>query len=247
MAKIRAADGLLQHWLELNGSDIDAWGKGYWSADGYENKEAFKQLSKYLDKGQLRGEQSGEFGSPFSQSFPNRANKIWSKLNEPFLKPNKKDLADIDDRSVDEGIKPRPVLEDEQKSDPEEHMIKHLREKRIKQEAERSPESESSKDDSSHEAEDDSAEESSEGGSEDWSISGEEDDSSQGEDQEGKEWLEAKKIRPTAAMLRGRKGSLDSEDDSLFNESGTMEHVTSNIISPCPKNRILDSDDEGHF
>lgn len=98
-----------------------------------ENRESFKQLSRLVDRRQLLLEEgqsdSDECGSPFSTSFPNRAKKDWKKLSEPYLKRKYEDANDIiDDSSVEEEAGPRPIMADG-KADPEEEMIKHLRQK----------------------------------------------------------------------------------------------------------------------
>ena len=105
----------------------------YWL--GGEN-QAFVLLLSQIDKGELRGEQSGEYGSDFSFSFPNRARKLWREVSAPYLKLQD-DMEDFVADSDEEGasgpmINPHftpPSLEDEggDTMTPEERMIEHLK------------------------------------------------------------------------------------------------------------------------
>jgi len=232
--QIRASDGLLQQWpgvkklWRLQGKRFKNAMWAYWASDG--NSESYKHLSRLIDRGRLKGEQSGEFGSSFSQSFPNRAKKVWNELSEPFLKPKYIDVSNmIDDKCLGEGVKPRPLLDD-QESDPEECMVEHLRE--INKEH---GDDDSSNEDEGHSASESSPSSSSEGES----FSEEEDESGSDESvEEVDSWLEAKMVKPTAARQRDRRNSQDSEDESLFDSGPVQPKIVS------PHKMILDSDDE---
>lgn len=105
----------------------------YWL--GGEN-QAFVLLLSQIDKGELRGEQSGEYGSDFSFSFPNRARKLWREVSAPYLKLQD-DMEDfVADSDEEEASGPMinphftpPSLEDEggDTKTPEERMIEHLK------------------------------------------------------------------------------------------------------------------------
>lgn len=105
----------------------------YWL--GGEN-QAFVLLLSQIDKGELRGEQSGEYGSDFSFSFPNRARKLWREVSAPYLKLQD-DMEDfVADSDEEEASGPMinphftpPSLEDEGGDimTPEERMIEHLK------------------------------------------------------------------------------------------------------------------------
>jgi len=232
--QIRASDGLLQQWLATKRCK-NMW--AYWASDGggNSNSESFLGLSSLINEGQLKGEQSGEYGSVFSRSFPNRAEKVWNKLSEPYLKPQYDGMKDmINDECVHEGVKPRPVFDD-QEPNFEERFNEHLRQKN----------QQLGNDDASDEAEEPSASASSS------SSSGAE-SANEAEDEEGGEsidpWMEAKTERPTAARRRNRSNSQDSDDESLFENLGScssqnrMQPTASNIVSP--QRRILDNDGE---
>ena len=214
----------------------------YWAEKdcvGETNSETFKVLLRLIDKGQLEGEQSGEFGSSFSRSFPNRANKVWNKLSGAHLKPRHDDVAGmIDDKCVGQGFVPRPVLEGEQGFDPEKWV-----EQLCKKNKELGNDDDSSEDGQGRGA----ATEPSPSSNESESSSSEEEDEAGAESEEETEddWEKARGLRPSAARQRKQRDRLrvyDSDDDGLF-DTDAEQPKGSNIVTP--HRRILeDSEDE---
>ena len=103
--QVRASDGLLQSWLKrsLRHNTVQGDMMRYWLQG---ENQSFVLLLSQIDKGQLRGEQSGEYGGDFSLSFPNRAKKIWHDVKGPYLKEH--DMGDFiaeegEEESEDEG------------------------------------------------------------------------------------------------------------------------------------------------
>mmetsp|Transcript_31199 Transcript_31199/g.65789 ORF Transcript_31199/g.65789 Transcript_31199/m.65789 type:complete len:823 (-) Transcript_31199:108-2576(-) len=141
--QIRASDGLLQSWLRksLRQNTVQGDMMRYW-LNG--ENQSFVLLLSQIDKGRLRGEQSGEYGSNFSNSFPNRARRIWRDVSAPYLKVHDMDdfIAEEGDEEVedeeDEGaaagvpVNPNFTPPDAKGGDfksPEERMMEHLQKK----------------------------------------------------------------------------------------------------------------------
>lgn len=106
----------------------------YWNEG---ENQSFLLLLNQLDRGELEGEQSGDYGSQFSESFPNRARRLWAEVSSPFLKVQD-DMVDFladDDDDVDEEtavpINPNftPTTKYENVLSPEEAMVAYLKRK----------------------------------------------------------------------------------------------------------------------
>ncbi len=216
----------------------------YWL--GGEN-QAFVQLLSMIERRERQGEGSGEVGSDFSRSFPNRARRVWKEVSSPYLKAED-DLDDfLADGSEDDGddaeqvpINPHftpPAANQGDLMSPEEKMIEHLKKKNL----ERSGEVDS---DSSSTSNGDG------GKSSDEleilpknSYSSDNDDDiyeksrlakpEEGDDDED-DWMKSKQYKPKASQ----NSTQDSDDDHVFN--GDKD-------APTPlgaKKKLFDSSDE---
>jgi len=134
--QIRTGDGLLQSWLKvtLRRQTVQGDMMRYWNEG---QNQSFVLLLSQIDKGRAIGEHSGEYGSDFSFSFPNRAKKIWRDVSAPFLKLSGEDMNDFiagDDESEEEGdalpFNPNftpPDMNGDKFLSPEEQMISTLK------------------------------------------------------------------------------------------------------------------------
>jgi len=131
--KIRDGDSLLQRWLRRAraGTPGQMDMQDYWLRDG--NNDQFNHLARMVHKIHRQMMHSGEFAwETFSESFPNRAKKLWNKLSNPHLRQhNDDDDSDSGDMDDDEDIeqeeyKPPPVLPGDEESDAEEYIAQHL-------------------------------------------------------------------------------------------------------------------------
>ena len=104
----------------------------YWNEG---ENQSFLLLLNQLDRGELEGEQSGDYGSQFSESFPNRARRLWAEVSSPFLKVQD-DMVDFladddDDEETAVPINPNftPTTKYENVLSPEEAMVAYLKRK----------------------------------------------------------------------------------------------------------------------
>ncbi|KAL9182600.1 hypothetical protein ACHAXT_013252 [Thalassiosira profunda] len=131
--QIRTGDGLLQSWLKKNlgrhakqGDMTRYWNNG--------ENQSFILLLSQIQRGEATGEHSGEFGSDFSRSFPNRARRIWRDVSAPYLK--EQDMGDFlvgegEEESEEEGdaVRMNPHFSPEEFQSPVEQMIARLKKK----------------------------------------------------------------------------------------------------------------------
>lgn len=222
--KIRAGDGLLQSWLRkylkknmaqplhLQGDMMRYWNEGA--------NQSFLLLLDQIDRGELEGRQSGDYGSDFSESFPNRASKIWEEVSSPFLKVQD-DMHDFlaDDDEDEEGesvpINPHftpPIKEGENLKSPEDEMLEYLKRKNSERGADSSVENSSS---SSESEESDELE----------VLSKQEAE----EDEEEDEWMKSKQLaskKRAKKRSKGHEGGSDSDD--LFDGNGALDTLNGN-------------------
>ena len=124
--KVRDGDSLLQRWLRHaragNPGQMDM--QDYWLRDG--NNDQFNHLARMVNKIHRQMMHSGEFAwETFSESFPNRAKKLWNKLSYPYLRQHEEeedsdgssDIVDDEDIEQQEGFMPQPVLPGDEESD----------------------------------------------------------------------------------------------------------------------------------
>lgn len=203
----------------------------YWN--GGEN-QSFLLLLDQIERGELEGGQSGDYGSDFSESFPTRARKIWSEVSSPYLKAQfdvdmQYFLADDDDDEESTGapINPHfksPTKEDKHFKSPEDEMVEFLKEKNAKSGVASSTEHSSSYNDSESSDEDEL---------EVLSRQGEE------EEEEDDQWMKSKQL-PKAKQIakrRAKRNETDS-DDELFDGKTKPPTPTENV------NRTFGTDDE---
>ncbi|KAL3787266.1 hypothetical protein HJC23_004140 [Cyclotella cryptica] len=206
--QIRAGDGLLQSWLRksLKKSMVQGDMMRYWNEG---ENQAFLLLLNQMDKGELKGDQSGSSGSDFSLSFPNRARKVWAELCSPFLKVQD----DIEDFLADEDedaescavpINPHftpPTNQTEQVKSPEEKMLEYLQKKNARHAAS-SSENESESEESSVELEVLSKEGS--------------DDEEEEEEEVEDEWTRSKQYKQEARKRSSRNKDESDNDSAMF-------------------------------
>jgi hypothetical protein len=225
--QIRASDGLLQRWLRkslkqrmaqpmhLQGDMMSYWLGG--------ENQSFLLLLDQIERGELEGHQSGDYGSEFSESFPNRARRIWLEVSSPYLKAqddmkeflaseSEEDEAQHDSVPINPHFTP-PNKEGEQFKSPEDEMLEFLKRKN----SQRGAASSSENDDSSSS---DSSEE-----LEVLSKQGIEEE----EEEEEDEWTRSKSlvVAKRKAKRRGKRNNDDSTDDELF-ESNNANASTPN-------------------
>ncbi|KAL7509050.1 hypothetical protein ACHAXN_006073 [Cyclotella atomus] len=225
--QIRASDGLLQRWLRkslkqrmaqpmhLQGDMMSYWLGG--------ENQSFLLLLDQIERGELEGHQSGDYGSEFSESFPNRARRIWLEVSSPYLKAqddmkeflaseSEEDEAQHDSVPINPHFTP-PNKEGDQFKSPEDEMLEFLKRKN----SQRGAASSSENDDSSSS---DSSEE-----LEVLSKQGIEEE----EEEEEDEWTRSKSlvVAKRKAKRRGKRNNDDSTDDELF-ESNNANASTPN-------------------
>jgi len=246
--QIRASDGLLQRFLRKNLGRNTVQGDmmRYWL--GGEN-QAFVQLLSMLERRERQGEGSGELGSDFSRSFPNRARRVWKEVSSPYLKAED-DLDDfLADGNEDDGddgvhvpINPHFTPPEANQGDlmsPEEKMIEHLKKKNLERGSKEDSDASSISDDggkSSDELEilsknsatddddDDGVNESS------GLVGGEEEEG----EEEGDEWMKSKQYKSNASQ----NSTQDSDDDIVFNGDKDVNATAG------AKKKLFDSSDE---
>ena len=105
----------------------------YWNEG---ENQSFLLLLNKIEKREMDGEQSGDYGSDFSESFPNRAKRVWVEISSPFLKGNddiEDFLADDDESDGDHvPINPHftpPTKEGENFKSPEDELVEYLQRK----------------------------------------------------------------------------------------------------------------------
>jgi len=218
----------------------------YWL--GGEN-QAFVQLLSMLERRERQGEGSGELGSDFSRSFPNRARRVWKEVSSPYLKAED-DLDDfLADGNEDDGddgvhvpINPHFTPPEANQGDlmsPEEKMIEHLKKKNLERGSKEDSDASSISDDggkSSDELEilsknsatddddDDGVNESS------GLVGGEEEEG----EEEGDEWMKSKQYKSNASQ----NSTQDSDDDIVFNGDKDVNATAG------AKKKLFDSSDE---
>lgn len=192
----------------------------YWN--GGEN-QSFLLLLDRIETGELEGQQSGDYGSNFSESFPNRARKIWEEVSSPFLKVQydmdmKHFLADDeeDEESTGVPINPHftpPTKNDENLKSPEEEMLEFLKRKTSQNGAASSSENDDSSSSESGSSSEDELE----------VLSREEEEQEEEEDQ----WMKSKGLAAARqkAKRRAKRNETDSDDD-LLDGIGTQETPT---------------------
>jgi hypothetical protein len=204
----------------------------YWNEG---ENQAFLLLLNKIDRGVLEGEQSGEIGSDFSLSFPNRARKIWKDVSSPFLKgqDDMKDfLADDDeddgDSAAEVPINPHftpPTNEAGQFKSPEEEMVEFLKRKNATRGVASSSEDENNDSDGSS-SDSDELEVLSK---EQVEVEEEEDD-----------WTKSKQYKSKKqTRKRSRQNEDDSDDDEVFDANGVAPKTPLNGKS----NHQIGSDD----
>ena len=130
--KIRDGDSLLQRWLRARaGTPGQKDMQDYWLRDG--NNDQFNHLARMVHKIHRQMMHSGKFAwETFSESFPNRAKKLWNKLSDPHLRRHEDDAEESNQMDDDEVIEqqveymPPPVLPGDEESDAEEYIAQHL-------------------------------------------------------------------------------------------------------------------------
>ena len=199
-------------------------------------------LLSQIDKGRAQGEHSGEYGSDFSFSFPNRAKKIWKDVSAPYLK-DQHDLGDFiaeddEEESEEEGRVPinphfRPPEKDgEQLLSPEEQMIATLKKKnRLKRNNDDS-------DDSSRAAGKKDDEDDSDSSSELEVLP----KSPQYEDvEEEDEWTKSKRFEAAKKKAKQNlKSTGESDDDSVFEEDAKKPSAMNGSAR-----KVIDGDGNG--
>jgi len=232
--QIRASDGLLQSWLKksLRQNTVQGDMMRYW-LNG--ENQSFVLLLSQIDRNGLRGEQSGEFSSDFSASFPNRARRVWRDVSAPYLK----DTQDMGDFLAEDGeeeesgddeegggadgvpVNPNftpPNAKGEELKSPEEQMIEHLQKKNRGR-----PEFDDT-DDSSSGEENDDGDGSSEEGLEVLPKPPQYEEAEEEDEWTKSKTLKAKKARQS--NLKSDEGNRDddsSEDDSVFDSNNNEE------------------------
>ena len=235
MVQIRTGDGLLQSWLRkqknttqpvhLQGDMMRYWNEG--------ENQSFLLLLNQIDRGQLEGHQSGDFGSNFSESFPKRARRIWIEVSSPFLKVQD----DMDDFLAGESeeesdaeevpINPHftPLTKDRnQLKSPEDEMLEYLKRKNSRKNA--APASEDGISSSEGESSDEL-----------------EVLSKQGTDEEDEEdeWVKSKQYSSQKKAKRFSKQNDHSDSDDLFDGNDVPETPMNSKIKSLGKD---DSDEE---
>ena len=201
----------------------------YWNEG---ENQSFLLLLNQIDRREIGGEQSGDYGSDFSESFPNRAKRLWAEISSPFLKvqDDMEDfLADDDDEDEDDNhipINPHftpPTKEGEKMKSPEEEMVEFLQRKN----SQRGAASSSDNDESS------SANYSSEE-LEVLSRQGADEE----EEEEEDEWMKSKQLAAKKKAIKRAKRHEDSSDsDDPFAQETSMNGSRKSI-------GMDDSDDE---
>jgi hypothetical protein len=214
----------------------------YWNEG---ENQAFLLLLNQMDKGELKGDQSGSSGSEFSLSFPNRARKVWAEVCSPFLKVQD-DIEDFladDDEDVESSAVPinphftPPTNKGGQFKSPEEQIVEYLQKKNARSAA--SSSENESKSGSSEELEVLSKDEneSESGSSEELEVLSKENIEEEETIEDG--WTLSKQYQPKKQGRRKSKEDDDSDNDSIFD------------VPQTPINNIIrkqigkdDSDDE---
>lgn len=220
MDQIRAGDGLLQSWLRksLKKSMVQGDMMRYWNEG---ENQAFLLLLNQMDKGELKGDQSGSSGSEFSLSFPNRARKVWADVCSPFLKVQD-DIEDFladDDEDVESSAVPinphftPPTNNGEQLKSPGEKMVEYLQKKYTRSAAS------SSENDEKSDVLSKDKNESESGSSEELEVLSKE--SIEEEEEIEDEWTLSKQYQPKKEATRKSKENDDSDDDSMFDAPQT--------------------------
>ena len=233
--QIRTGDGLLQSWLKrsLRKTTVQGDMMRYWLQG---ENQSFVLLLSQIDKGGATGEHSGEYGSDFSFSFPNRAKKIWRDVSAPYLKGSA-DLRDFiagDNEESDEDGEEVPVnpnftppeMDRNKFKSPEEQMIETLLKKNRRRKDLLGSEASSSSDDG--EKDDDKSSDSELEvlpKPQQYEIESEED-----------EWTKGKGIKE--AKRRAKRG--DSDDDSVFNSDTEKKPKVANGSA---SKRVIGGDD----
>ncbi len=255
--QIRASDGLLQSWLKrsLRRAAVQGDMMHYWL--GGEN-QSFILLMNQIDKGRARGEHSGECGSDFSFSFPNRARKIWRDVSAPYSKQ-----LDMDDFIADEGnesseeeegsfaadlplnphFTPPNAEKGEDLKSPEERMIEHLREKNRMRRKYDSSDDDSAETNDEKDSKDCNAALSSEN-SDDDELEVLPKPSQYKEVEDDDDWIKAKLLKVKKAR-HGRKANdkNDSDHSNLF-ESNSETKNTEARINSSDRKRVIEDDDK---
>lgn len=209
----------------------------YWL--GGEN-QAFIQLLSQIERSERRGEGSGELGSEFSRSFPNRARRIWAEVSSPYLKMQHDDMEEfLADESegdeVDEGhvpINPHYTPPSRSFKSPEERMIEHLKKKNKNMAGKDGSESDDS-DDSGNSNGLEVLPKKSYSGDDDDHVD-EEDGAEEDDDEEEDEWEKSKRFKSKKSQR------AYSDDDDVFLPG-------KETITGSARKRILDSSDEDSY
>lgn len=192
----------------------------YWNEGA---NQSFLLLLNQLDRGELEGEQSGDYGSQFSESFPNRARRLWTEVSSPFLKVQDDMvdfLADEDDDDDEETAVPinpnfTPTTKDENVLTPEESMVAYLKRKNSQTGVESSEDEDGSS--SSDELE----------------VLSEE--AVEEEEEEKDEWMMSKQFKAKRALQND-----DSDSDVVFNKSEIPSTPNANGHA-----KMFETDDSG--
>lgn len=218
----------------------------YWL--GGEN-QAFVQLLSMIERRERQGEGSGELGSDFSRSFPNRAKRVWKEVSSPYLKAED-DLDDfLADGNEDDGddgahvpINPHftpPEANQRDLMSPEEKMIEHLKKKNLERGSKENSDASSTSIDGGKSSDElEILSKNSATGDDDVDVCessglvGREEEECDEENED--EWMKSKQYKSKASQ----NSTQDSDDDILFNGDEDVNTTAG------AKKKLFDSSDE---